>query len=95
MARIVVDAMGSDDFPKPDVEGSVKAAREYGVEIILVGDESKIKPVLDSQNPGRLPIRNRPRARDADHGRQRRSADIQSAAWTKFHGGGHGPRQEG
>ncbi len=57
MARIVVDAMGSDNYPIPDVEGSVKAAREYGVEIILVGDESKIGPVLDAQNPGSLSIR--------------------------------------
>ncbi len=57
MIRIVVDAMGSDDFPVPDVEGAVAAAREYGVEVILVGDESKIKPVLAAQNPGSLPIR--------------------------------------
>ena len=57
MTRIVVDAMGSDDFPTPDVVGSVEAAREFGVEIILVGDESKIRPVLDAQNPGSLPIR--------------------------------------
>lgn len=56
MSRIVVDAMGSDEFPIPDVVGAVLAAREYGVEIILVGDESKIKPVLAAQNPGNLPI---------------------------------------
>ena len=57
MTKIVVDAMGSDEFPVPDVFGSVEAAREYGVEIILVGDESRIKPVLASANPGTLPIR--------------------------------------
>lgn len=60
MIRIVVDAMGSDNYPTPDVEGAVMAAREYGIEIILTGDESKIRPVLASlgaQNPGRLPIR--------------------------------------
>jgi len=57
MIRIVVDAMGSDEHPKPDVEGAVAAAREYGVEIILVGDEEKIKPALAAQNPGSLPIR--------------------------------------
>ena len=57
MIRIVVDAMGSDDHPTPDVEGSVMASREYGVEIILVGDESKIKPILDTQSGGNLPIR--------------------------------------
>src|SRR5688572_33243305 len=57
MTRIVVDAMGSDNYPEPDVQGAVMAAREYGVEIILVGDESIIKPVLASMNPGNLPIR--------------------------------------
>jgi glycerol-3-phosphate acyltransferase PlsX len=57
MARIVVDAMGSDNFPTPDVEGAVMAAREYGVEIVLVGDEAKIKPVLDAQNVNGLQIR--------------------------------------
>jgi glycerol-3-phosphate acyltransferase PlsX len=56
MIRIVVDAMGSDDFPTPDVIGAVQAAREYGVEIILVGDEAKIRPLLSAQNPGKLPV---------------------------------------
>jgi len=55
--RIVVDAMGSDSFPQPDVAGSVMAAREYGVEILLVGDEAKVRPLLEAQNPGGLPIR--------------------------------------
>lgn len=57
MTRIVVDAMGSDNFPTPDVEGALMAAREYGVEIIFVGDASKIQPVLDSANTGNLPVR--------------------------------------
>lgn len=57
MIKIVLDAMGSDDYPTPDVVGAVMAAREYGVEIILVGDEAKVKPILAAQNPGNLPIR--------------------------------------
>jgi len=57
MIRIVLDAMGSDSYPTPDVVGAVMAAREYGVEIILVGDEKLIKPILAAQNPGDLPIR--------------------------------------
>jgi phosphate acyltransferase len=57
MARIVVDAMGSDEYPKPDVEGAVLAAREYGVKIILVGDEAIIKPVLDRLDTSGLSIR--------------------------------------
>ncbi len=57
MTKIVLDAMGSDNYPIPDVIGAVQAAREYGVEVILVGDEAKIRPVLEAQNPGNLPIR--------------------------------------
>jgi glycerol-3-phosphate acyltransferase PlsX len=57
MIRIVLDAMGSDSHPTPDVVGAVMAAREYGVEVILVGDEALIKPILAAQNPGSLPIR--------------------------------------
>ena len=54
--RIVVDAMGSDKYPEPDVAGAVLAAREYGVEIILVGDDKVVRPVLDAHQPGQLPI---------------------------------------
>jgi glycerol-3-phosphate acyltransferase PlsX len=57
MTKIVLDAMGSDNYPTPDVEGAVMAAREYGVELILTGDASKIQPVLDSSNAAGLPIR--------------------------------------
>jgi glycerol-3-phosphate acyltransferase PlsX len=57
MIRIVVDAMGSDNFPAPDVEGSVMAAREYGVEIILVGDEARVRPALEAAGAGSLPVR--------------------------------------
>ena len=44
MVKIVVDAMGSDDYPNPDIIGAVAATREYAVEIILVGDEKIIRP---------------------------------------------------
>ena len=57
MTRIAVDAMGSDNYPTPDVEGAIMAAREYGVEILLTGDASKIQPILDSNNAANLPIR--------------------------------------
>ena len=54
--RIVLDAMGSDHYPEPDVAGAVMAARAYGVEIILVGDEKIVQPALTAQQPGSLPI---------------------------------------
>lgn len=56
MTRIVVDAMGSDAYPVPDVLGAVQAAREYGVEIILVGDAQKIEAQLAGLDRGSLPI---------------------------------------
>ena len=57
MTKIVVDAMGSDNHPLPDVLGAIIAAREYGVDIILVGDEAKVHPLLEEENIGDLPIR--------------------------------------
>ena len=44
--RIVLDAMGSDRCPVPDIEGAVLAARANGDTIILIGDESVIRREL-------------------------------------------------
>jgi glycerol-3-phosphate acyltransferase PlsX len=44
--KIVLDAMGSDQRPAPDVAGAVAAAREFGVTIVLVGPEAPIKTEL-------------------------------------------------
>lgn len=44
--KIALDAMGTDRRPVPDVEGAVLAAREFGITICLVGDETKIKAEL-------------------------------------------------
>jgi glycerol-3-phosphate acyltransferase PlsX len=55
--RIVVDAMGTDNFPKPDVGGAVLAVREWGDEVILVGDEARIQSALDEQDAHGLPLR--------------------------------------
>jgi glycerol-3-phosphate acyltransferase PlsX len=54
--KIVVDAMGSDDHPGPDVAGAVRAAREFGDHIILVGDQAKIEAELASQNTSGLAL---------------------------------------
>ncbi|OLC81710.1 MAG: phosphate--acyl-ACP acyltransferase [Nitrospirae bacterium 13_1_40CM_3_62_11] len=57
--RIAVDAMGGDYGSTPVVEGAVLAAKELGVEVILVGDESHIREQLQrlgSSHP-RLTIR--------------------------------------
>ena len=54
--RIVVDAMGSDDHPGPDVAGAVMAARESGDAIILVGDRPRVEAELAAQNTSGLKI---------------------------------------
>ena len=44
--RIVVDAMGADAAPHPEVEGAVEASLLKDIEIILVGDEPTLKSEL-------------------------------------------------
>lgn len=45
--RIVLDAMGSDSYPVPDVAGAVQAAREWPEDqIVLVGQEEAIEEQL-------------------------------------------------
>ncbi|NQT90113.1 MAG: phosphate acyltransferase PlsX [Candidatus Omnitrophica bacterium] len=44
--RIAVDAMGGDKAPQVVVEGAVMAAREFGYDIVLVGDNEKIQREL-------------------------------------------------
>ena len=46
MITIAVDAMGGDHAPQPEVEGSVLAAQEYGVRVILVGQPEVIRAEL-------------------------------------------------
>ena len=44
--RIAVDAMGGDKAPKVVVEGAVMAAREFGYDIVLVGDNNLLQEEL-------------------------------------------------
>ena len=45
--KIAVDAMGGDYAPLEIVFGAVRAAKKFGCEIVLVGDEPQIRKVLD------------------------------------------------
>jgi len=56
MITIAVDAMGGDDAPRPEVEGSVLAAREYGVRILLVGQPQVVRAELAKHAAPNLPI---------------------------------------
>jgi glycerol-3-phosphate acyltransferase PlsX len=53
---IVLDAMGSDERPTPELKAAVEAARLFKEEIILVGDESVLGPQLKALNPAGLPV---------------------------------------
>jgi len=41
--KIVIDVMGGDNAPEEIIKGAIMAVNEFGVDIILVGDEVKIK----------------------------------------------------
>ena len=44
--KIIVDAMGGDYAPQVVIEGTIAAVKEYNAEVVLVGDEPKIKSLL-------------------------------------------------
>src|SRR5437016_7841391 len=56
MITIAVDAMGGDHAPRPEIEGSVLAARELGVRIMLVGQPAAIRSELAKIAGASLPI---------------------------------------
>lgn len=48
--RIVLDAMGSDDCPDPEISAAAEAVKLFGESIILVGPIEQIKPRLEAIN---------------------------------------------
>jgi len=56
--RIGIDAMGGDHAPEEIIRGAVEAAREYGIEIVLVGKPEAIQAELAKVDTSglRLPI---------------------------------------
>ncbi len=56
MIKIAVDGMGSDSAPHSEIEGAIHAAREYGVQVILVGKEPLLEPLLREKGGAGLPI---------------------------------------
>ncbi len=49
--RIIVDAMGGDRAPQEIVRGAVRAKKELGVEITLVGKIEEIRACLEGEDP--------------------------------------------
>jgi phosphate acyltransferase len=54
--RIALDAMGGDLAPKAALEGGVAAARDFNIELVLIGDRDVIVRELADYNLRGLPI---------------------------------------
>ncbi len=50
--KIIIDAMGGDNAPQSTVEGAVLAAREFGADMVLVGQEKAILACLEKAGAG-------------------------------------------
>jgi glycerol-3-phosphate acyltransferase PlsX len=70
MMTIVLDSMGSDRRPDPEVQAAVTASNRFNEDVILVGDEKVLRKKLkDIQgDPSRVEIAHAPEALDmSDH----------------------------
>jgi glycerol-3-phosphate acyltransferase PlsX len=47
--RIVVDAMGSDNHPQPEIDAVIQAAEHWTEPILLVGQKELLQPILDAR----------------------------------------------
>lgn len=54
---IVLDAMGSDHYPEPEVRAAVQAAEVLGEEVILVGKADLFSDLLERLNVNHAPVR--------------------------------------
>ncbi|MCW5873553.1 MAG: phosphate acyltransferase PlsX [Anaerolineales bacterium] len=50
--RIVLDAMGSDNHPAPEVDAAVEYARHYSEPLYLVGDAPRLHELLGNRGQG-------------------------------------------
>jgi glycerol-3-phosphate acyltransferase PlsX len=55
--KIALDAMGGDLAPKATVEGAVMAARDFGIEVVMVGDAEILNKELSEHDAANIPIR--------------------------------------
>ena len=54
--RIALDAMGGDNAPEEIVAGALLAAREGYGEVILVGDEARVRPLLTGEHADEIQV---------------------------------------
>ena len=53
--KIIIDAMGGDHAPEQIVAGALQAAKEFGVELILVGRGEELLSCMKAQGWDTLP----------------------------------------
>lgn len=46
---VAVDTMGGDNAPKAQIDAAIEAVKEYGLEVVLLGDENAIKKYLEGK----------------------------------------------
>ena len=54
--KIAVDAMGSDHAPAVEIEGAIEAAALFGIPIVLVGQEERIRSCLEKHDTSGLSL---------------------------------------
>jgi glycerol-3-phosphate acyltransferase PlsX len=53
---IALDAMGADKAPKPEIDGAIQAARQFGIRVLLIGREEIIQAELARHSHRDLPL---------------------------------------
>ncbi len=48
--KIALDVMGGDNAPQSNMDGAIEAIKEFGVEVVLLGDKSKIQGLIPSDD---------------------------------------------
>jgi glycerol-3-phosphate acyltransferase PlsX len=54
---IVLDAMGSDNFPDPEIQAAISSMESGGEDIILVGDMEIVEPRFKAMNARGVPVK--------------------------------------
>jgi phosphate acyltransferase len=80
-SRIAVDAMGGDHAPEEAVAGALMAAAEADADIVLVGDETKVRSLLHGPGADRVEVVHAPEAVPMD---QHASAALRSSERTSL-----------
>ena len=91
--RIAIDAMGGDHAPQAIVDGAVQAARDFDIQVILVGDQDTLSKYLSGQKtvPDGVSIQHASQVVEMDEAPSsavRRKRDSSIAVATRLHAEG-------